>query len=527
MRLVIGWTCCLTALVIPICLQAEDVDARLQPWIERAVASTTEIENADSASYANYQLAHVLARAGDAAGALEAANKVTNTQLKLYALKVAAKAAHEAGDTELCREIVAVGRSAETDQDVSFLQTGFLDLCYAAGLPAEALRYAERTYDPRMGPSAYLSVISHYCATGNRQAAEELVKEKLLGDKGYLAMMQGFTAANNLDEAEQIGRKIEDLTIMDQVHSLLAKVLMKKGDMDAARKEAALISNETRAREWLSELVREWSRDLSLDEIRTEFKNSTDRGVKSALLPRLMQELIKENAFAEASRALDEAVAAIEADPQPDASSKFGTYGDLAAVANVRNFHLSIAGALIEKNQLDAAAEQYEKARQALDALPPEAAIVKAMGETLRIQTLVKLNRGDEALEVVEQLPETGMRAKIAAPIAVHLIKTGETDKALALMASIPPMPVDVSERGEIAAALFDAHGMERSLEYVATLDESDGAARAWQQLGKSLVEQQRFAELEQLYAACDSQFAKAHLAIAVATRLQFPEKQP
>lgn len=527
MRLVISWTCCLTSLVIPICLYAEEVDPRIQPWLERAIASTAAIVNSESASYANYQITFPLRRSGDTTQALESAKKVTNAQLKLHALKNAAESAHKTGDTELCREIVAAGCSAQTDQDFSFLQGAFLDLCFAAGLPEEALLYAERNYDPRMGPNAYLSVVAHYCSAGNREAAEKLVEKKLLGDKGYLAMMQGFAAANKLDEAEEISRKIKDLTIMHQVHSLLASVFIKKGNMDAARKEASLISNESRAREWVHEMAREWSRDLSLDELRTEFKNSTDRGVKSGLLPRFVQELIKVNAFDEASLAIDEAIAAIEADPQPDATSKFGTYGDIAAIANVRYLHLPIADAMIEKGQLDAAEEQYEKASEALDVLPREAAIVKSIGETLRIQTLVKLNRIDEAIEVVEQLPEMGMNAKIATPIAVHLIRNGETEKALALMDSIPPMLLDNSEQGEIAAALFEAHGVDRCLDYMATLDESESAARAWQQLARVFSDQKRFDDLEKLYTAIDSKFGKAHVAIEVATRLQFLGKQP
>jgi tetratricopeptide (TPR) repeat protein len=240
-----------------------------------------------------------------------------------------------------------------------------------------------------------------------------------------------------------------------------------------------------------------------------------------------VQELIKVNAFDEASQGIDEAVTAIEAAPQPEATSKFGTYGDIAAIANVRYLHLPIADALIEKNQRDAAAEQYKKASEALDMLPPEAAIVKSIGERHRILTLVKLDRIDDAIEVVEHLPKTGMNAKIATPIAVQLIKNGETDKALAFMESIPPMPIDNSERGEIAAALFDAHGVDRCLDYMASLDESEGAARAWQQLARVFAEQKRFDDLEKLYAAIDSKFGKAHVAIEVATRLQYPETKP
>jgi hypothetical protein len=527
MRLAIFGMSYLTALVISNCLHAEEVDPRFPSWIERAVASTAAIENADSASYANYQITYPLSRAGDAARALESAMKVTKTQLKLYALKAAAEAAHNSGDTKLCREIVAAGSSVDADQDYSFLQGAFLDLCFAAGLPEEALLYAERNYDPRMGPNAYLNVVTHYCSTGNRQAAEQIVEEKQLGDQGYLAMMRGFAAANQLDEAEEIGRMIKDPAILDQAHTLLATSLMRNGDMDAAKKEMALIKDPSRIQGYIPELTRERSRDLTLDELSTEFKDSTDRNIKSALLPRLVQELIKVNAFDEASQGIDEAVTAIEAAPQPEATSKFGTYGDIAAIANVRYLHLPIADALIEKNQRDAAAEQYKKASEALDMLPPEAAIVKSIGERHRILTLVKLDRIDDAIEVVEHLPKTGMNAKIATPIAVQLIKNGETDKALAFMESIPPMPIDNSERGEIAAALFDAHGVDRCLDYMASLDESEGAARAWQQLARVFAEQKRFDDLEKLYAAIDSKFGKAHVAIEVATRLQYPETKP
>jgi tetratricopeptide (TPR) repeat protein len=492
----------------------------VQTWIDRAVAATGQIDDPEMRSFAHYHLARVLSRHGDAKQALESARQVTRPLQQLYALKYVAEAAQQSGDQEFCREAVAVAKPAAMKDPGAFIDRAYIEVCFAAGLPAAALEYADATYKPEIGTSTYQQIVSAYTASGDPRSAEQLIKSKNLGEQARLTMVGGYLAADDMQAAIKVIESVADTDLANRHYGSIATHLAHKGDNAGAQKYVALIQDDAARRRTAGEVARYYVQDDSLEELRAGFAAADSREVKSAILLFLVRKLCEAHLFAEADRAIEQAVEAISDDPQPDVSSKFGTYGDLSATAWARGQHLEIAKSLVEQGKLDEASEQVAKLATALDEVPAEAALVRWPLEPALIRGLLKIGRKEEALQRAEKMP--GMsRAQAMAEIAVHEIEAGRVDEGLQLLAG----PVDNRftglEKGDVALALLRTASVEKTADFLNHLEITDLSGRAFNQVAHKLVEENDLAKLEVMYTALDSPVGQAHYAMEAAERLR------
>ena len=109
----------------------------------------------------------------------------------------------------------------------------------------------------------------------------------------------------------------------------------------------------------------------------------------------------------------------IEKNPLPDQSSKFGTYRDAAAIAQIPVANLRIATMLADEGKNDEAARHLALANPVIDRLPESSALVKWELQNLRIQVLLKLKRIDAAIQDVETIKAPVIASRAAADIAV------------------------------------------------------------------------------------------------------------
>lgn len=494
-------------------------------WIDRAIASTGVMDGAEAESYASYHLARVRGRAGDAAGAFESALRVIEPQRRLYALKYAAEAARKAGNTERCREIVAAGRRAAASDEGSFTTSAFIDVCFSAGFPGEAVEYAGSVSNSAVRHHAYSTIARKYCAHDNREAAERVLRSRIRGgdarDYGRRDMIRGLIAAGDLEAARDLVNNIEDPDVAAQALSDLAEALANAGDVAQAEKLATRVQDGSIRRQLLAEISKIGVEGGPVDRARAKFAAAESREEQMTLLEPLVELLLEVEAFDEADRAVDKVAASIERNPRPAVSSKFGTYGDRAALARVRVLQLVIATKLADRGGSERAAELLEKSDAAIDRLPPESYLVRWLSEVARIRVLLKLDREDEAVERLREMgPDSkSIQSRAATAIAVHLISTGDIERALQITARKTGKDGARANEGLIASALVRRGEMERAVQILNQAGESEEDADAFRDAARDLVEAGQLEKVEALYEALGSPVARAHVAIETAER--------
>ena len=93
-----------------------------------------------------------------------------------------------------------------------------------------------------------------------------------------------------------------------------------------------------------------------LEQLQKAFDAAANRREKLAAFQPLMTRSLQTKSFDSLEQAIEETIQAIEQNPLPDKSSKFGTYGDSAEIAKIRVANLYIASKLAEEGQNDEAA---------------------------------------------------------------------------------------------------------------------------------------------------------------------------
>jgi hypothetical protein len=513
-------------------LSGEPIDLDvLQTWLGRAKDSVARLEGSPTADHSNWRLCFVLARAGDIDGVLESAGRISSANRKIHALKAIAAVARAKGDEASCRRVVAEARSLEVNAASAFvLYRGVVDVCFAAGLPGDAVAYAEAAVPPMKGDRTVLfQVVECYASIGDRAAAEQFIIKHQLGDSNRHLIVHGLIQSKQLATASEVVKTIRDRKQADQARVQLAEAFARAGDFDAAMAQVSLIADEPARTRAHGQVDQVRSETMPLDELQRYFAAATLRDAKSGMLAQLVQRLVKKGEFSLADQAIDETVAMIERDTRPDAKSKFGTYGDQSAITQARSWHFVIADAMVDKGMMAEAVIQLEKGSAPLDALPFSAFVVKSMTEMQRCRLLVKMNCIDEAIAHMER-GVGPMRATMAGDIAVSLIRKGKVDEGLKLL---PPTAVNEDpksplaavggeERGAVAAALLEAVGMDAALEYLTQIGESERGARAVEAFADAMLKQGEINDVDKLYTALNSTFIQAHLAISVATQMSW-----
>jgi hypothetical protein len=517
-------TCFLLFLLFTQCLAA---DPKVQTWIDRANTASDEVTDPAAQNIVSDPLARALARSGDSKAALAAAKKIVEPLTKMYVLAAVAKSAQKTGDKVTCREAVESASQDAIDYAGPFYTQAYIELCFAAGMPDAAKEYADKLFEANSDPQPYLYLVQSYAASGDSATAEKLLQQKQLGDQGKLYAVRGSAEVKNFDAASKLAGTIDDSQIANQAHDSLAVALAHAGMENAAMLKAALISDAIHRNRAQGEVAVINSQGISLDQVRKGFAASNSRDHKIGLLGPLVGMLLKISAFGEAEQAIEEAVAAVIAEPRPVSTSAFGIYGDDAEIAYLRSCHLMIADKLIKRNQVDKAAEQVAKIEPLYDALSDEAAMIKWTIAPQLIDILVQLGELNRAEAKLQEIEDLSNRYTAAVPLAVHYVKAGDVEKGLEIVTANDPEGERYfgNENDAIAIALLESVSVARAAEFLESFSQTEGHAEAITNTARELVESKRLDKLEKLYSAAKSPFVRTLLATEAVNRLLLTEK--
>jgi hypothetical protein len=493
-----------------------------RPWIERAVAAVETIDDGAARGFAHYHLARIYGRSGDAKGALASAKQVADAQRKLYALAHAARAAHASNDAALCEQIVAEGRSAVMNKAGAFVSRAMIKLCFDAATPGAAVEYSQTLSNVGVRRLAHSTIAQEYCARGDRAAADEFLRSVALPgdwlDHGRAAMVRGLIEAGDLKAAGDLVNEIESPEFKDGALTTLAEAYMRQSDAEQANQLALSITDATKRRQLTARFESVKLKDRSLDAWRAAFAAAETREEKTPLVPPLVAKLVEAGAFDEAEQTVDAAAEAIERNPQADVASKFGVYGDAAALAMVRSSHWTIAAGMIAKGETEKAVVQIEKASAALDRLPPEAALVRWPLELQQVGALLSLGRIDEAIARAKSMDRPFNRSHAVVAIAVYQIKTGDVAAGLETAALANADDRTSSGKDHVAAALLLQGETEAASRFVnQQIGDQEGDSQSLQSVARDLVKANRQAELLAFFNRIDRPVARTHLAIGAA----------
>jgi hypothetical protein len=505
--------------------RAADPDVTL--WIARASAAAGEISDLQARSLISDPLARMLARSGDVASAFAIAKGIVEPLPKIYVLTAVAKAAPQAGNKEVCQQAVEAATQDAIDNAGAFYTDAYIDLCFAAGMPEAAMKYADKLFQTGGDPQPYMHMIEGYAASGDSATSEKLLQEKQLGDYGKLYIARGLAEAKNFEAANKVAGTIEEPQFANQARERLAADLAHAGREEEAIQQASLISEDLHREGILGEVALFSSKNDSVDELRKRFAAANTRDTKIALVNPLVQKLVEVDALDEAEQAIEAAIKLIKETPRKVSESAFGIYGDDSEIVAARACHLEIAKKLIEQDEQENAAAQVAKIEPFYDALSEEAAIIKWALAPQLVEVLVQLGEVEQAEAKLKDLEDSPIRCEAALPIAVHYIKAGNVEKGLLLVApSKEADEHDGSENDAVALALLESVSVVKAAEYLESLSETEGHARAVTDTARELVESKRLDKLEELYAAVKSPFVRVNLATEAANRLLLQSKK-
>ncbi|TWU55554.1 hypothetical protein Poly59_18540 [Rubripirellula reticaptiva] len=259
----------------------------------------------------------------------------------------------------------------------------------------------------------------------------------------------------------------------------------------------------------------------TLESLRKAFDEAADRDAKLAAFQPLAVQLLQSKSFDSLENLIENAVEAVEQEPRPDVSSKFGTYGDLATIAKIRSRQLQAAFMLADDGEVAAAIRYLKIVDPLIDALPDQAALVKWELQSLRIRLLLKLNRTDVAITQLDKVQSPLIRSSAAAAIAAHEIEAGDFEAGLEMAKRIGDEPGSGDANGEVAISLF-VHGDRKvAAEFVNQLGTSDQAMNTFVSLARFWVETGNFEQLESVFDDLESPEARTHYAVAAAEYLK------
>lgn len=499
----------------------------IKTWLDRATAAVSEIADPVVQGAPNNPLARALARAGDPAAALAAAKQIIEPLPKMYVLKALAKAARAAGNKEVCQQAVEAGKQDAIDNAGPFYTSAYIELGFAAGMPEAAMEFAGSLFKADGDPSPFHYVVQGYAASGDFATAHKLLEEKQLGDDGKYYLVQGLTAAKNYDEAIKVADSIDDQHMANRSHSHIATALAHEGQEEKAQQQAAKVSDPLERSDLLGEVALFSSKKDTVDELRKRFAEADTRDTKTSLVGPLVQKLVEIGEIDEAERAIETGVKAIENDPREASASKFGVYGDDSEIVFLRAAHLEIAKKLIEKNEREEAAEQVAKVEPLYDTLSEEAALIKWPLAPQLVAVLVRLGELERAEAKLQEIETSFTRSQAAMPIAVHYIKAGDVTKGLQFVTTNDSEDEHHgAEYNKVAIALLESVSAANAAEFLESLTQTEGHARAVTDTARELVESKRLDKLEELYAAVKSPFVRAYLASEAANRMLLEAKK-
>ncbi|TWU38587.1 hypothetical protein [Novipirellula artificiosorum] len=257
-----------------------------------------------------------------------------------------------------------------------------------------------------------------------------------------------------------------------------------------------------------------------IEQLQKAFDHAQNRGEKLAAFQPLMMRSLQKKSFETLERAIEEAIKMIEKNPLPDQSSKFGTYGDAAAIAQIRVTNLRIATMLADEGKNDEAARHLALANSVIDRLPESSALVKWELQNLRIQVLLKLKRIDAAIQDFETIRTPLIASRAAADIAVSQIENGQVEAGLKTADRIGTGQGSGDDRGMVAIALFKYADRNIAVQYINQVGETDEAMNALISLSRHWIEIGDMDQLRSTFDSINSPTARTHYAISAATFL-------
>ena len=257
-----------------------------------------------------------------------------------------------------------------------------------------------------------------------------------------------------------------------------------------------------------------------LEQLQKAFDAAANRREKLAAFQPLMTRSLQTKSFDSLEQAIEETIQAIEQNPLPDKSSKFGTYGDSAEIAKIRVANLYIASKLAEEGQNDEAARHLALADAVIDPLSDASALVKWELQWLRIQVLLQLNRTDEAIQHLNTIKTPLIVSRTAAAIAAYQIKDGQMEAGLKMAERIGTELGSGENQGTVAIALFEHGDRDIAVQYINQVGETDEAMNALITLARHWVEAGDTARLQSTFDSIESPIARTHYATSAAVFL-------
>jgi hypothetical protein len=216
----------------------------------------------------------------------------------------------------------------------------------------------------------------------------------------------------------------------DRAFASLAKTLVERRRWSEAQPIVDRISDPKAKAQAEAQILAEWAKSQSADQIAARLERAATREEKIALYHHMIEKLAADGSVAEAEKAIKQLVELIQNDPRPAMVSAFGRFDDVAAIATAKSYYASTAAALAQRGDRAAAAERIKWAAEPIIALDRSAGIAKMMLVMKLIQAQIAVGDLPGARNTLDQLNEPShfMPAML---LATAYVKAGDAEAAI------------------------------------------------------------------------------------------------
>jgi tetratricopeptide (TPR) repeat protein len=422
---------------VSICLAADTAKAAFLKAAEIAVT----IEEAELRDRVLHSLANRQALAGMTTDALNIAQRIENTQLKIYGHLAVARRQVKDGSLDLARRTGELARQVALAHDggKGYCDSNLVTWLVQSGMTKEAIDYgkAVSTAQPNPDISFCLQMVcSAILREGRTELALKVMREEIPQPQhsSALWMMAGHTAELKLHKlTERLASMMTDVSLRDRTYLRLVQALALDEDVkpEELQRLAAKITDVPQRHQAEAYAVKVETVD-DISGLRRRLVQETDRKVKLTLLRELFASHIKQKQAAEAVAVIEDVEALVDKHPAAPDRSKFGVVDDATLKLLTRIDYAQVAEIYREQDDEENALRCRQLAMEAAKALPDSAGLGKVFALSRLSQMFQQAGQTD-ALERLGEVGQSSMFGGMAVgSLATRLVEAGKLEEAIA-----------------------------------------------------------------------------------------------
>jgi tetratricopeptide (TPR) repeat protein len=465
-------------------------------WLGYAAqqANTITDPNTKDEVYAN--LSRGLALAGDVNAANVSASAILGSYKRALAHISAAKTFYKQENMpgykksmELAKAVALSEKSIESQIFVNGnMISAFLDCNDVNG----AKSYAESVKNNSEKQRAYRTIAAYLACNGNIENANAIVNDiiKASGKQNaLLEVAETCIRKGNLAVAEQTAERITRVELKDRVYDKLGVAFAERGNIDKARRAAAIISSSMHISSVIAAVAKYQIASGDVDLGKKTTREITYRDYKLAVYTLIVEKEADTGNIDSAVETIETIEKIIDDTPMPADESKFGRFDDSFKKGTAGTLYLNVANALAKKGDTKGYKKYIAKAIDGVKEINVVPALWKGTIFIKIIDAQLKAGDIDGAKITVKEINDEHNYSWGLFNIVNAQLEINDVNGAITTYREIKDTMNKSFACGKIASAFVKKGNIDKAKQILSDLGNSPIEAEAYRQTARVSVE--------------------------------------